>query len=202
MKESEITADLTKESFERYINKFTGELGEPEIHRRVSFMVLQRGKPLDNRIKITNGKARIVQKLRTPANSSGHRVNEEVEIDIPDNLESVKNSINLFTNFYMVYEIETLSLVVQHENYIWANDEFELKIAKQFGKQDLYLYEIETFSNKTPEEIQEKLEIKADFDSFSPERQALRRGDVDIPFSELSDSQLDEMILKYLSYKS
>lgn len=90
MKESEITADLTKESFERYIKRFTNELGNPEIHKRVSFMVLQRGKPLDNRIKITNGKARIVQKLRTPANNLGHRVNEEIEIDIPDDLVSVK----------------------------------------------------------------------------------------------------------------
>lgn len=200
MKESEITADLTQQSFESYIQKFTNELGKPEIHRRVSFIVLQQGKPLDNRIKITDGKARIVQKLRTPANKLGHRVNEEVEIDIPDNLESVKNSINLFINFYQVYDIETLSLVVQHENYIWANPEFELKIAKQFGKQDLYLYEIETFSDKSPEEIQNKLGIKADFNSFSPEREALRRGEVDIPFGELSEKELDDIILKYLRY--
>lgn len=200
MKESEITADLTHKSFERYIQKFTNEFGKPEIQKRVSFMVLQRGKPLDNRIKITNGKARIVQKLRTSANNLGHRVNEEVEIDIPDNLETVKNSINLFINFYKVYDIETLSLVVQHENYIWVNTDFELKIAKQFGKQDLYLYEIETLSDKSPEEIQDKIKIKADYDSFSSERQALRRGDVDIPFSELSEKELDNIILRYLSY--
>ncbi len=41
----------------------------------------------------------------------------------------------------------------------------------------------------------------ADFDSFSPERQALRRGDVDIPLSELSEKEIDKLILEYLKYK-
>lgn len=201
MKESEITADLTKESFDRYIKKFTKKFGKLEIQKRVSFMVLERGKPLDNRVKITNGKAKIVQKLRTPANSIGHRICEEVEVNIPDDLQSVRNAINLFINFYTIYNMSTLSLIVQHENYIWINDKFELKLVRQFGKQDLFLYEIETFTNRPPEEIQEEIGIKADFDSFSPERRALRRDSVDIPLDELSDNELDDLILKYLSYK-
>jgi len=202
MQESEITADITKESFDKYIKRFTKELGIPEIKHRVSFMILERGKPLDNRIKITNGRAKIVQKLKTPPNSLGKRVNEEIEIDISNNLVSIKDAIKLLQHFYDIYNIQPLKLIVQHENYIWLKKDYELKIAKQFGKQDLYLYEIETLSNITPESIQNKLGIKADFDSFSLERQALRRNDIDIPFDELKENELDEIILKYLNYKN
>jgi hypothetical protein len=201
MQESEITADISDTSFHKYIDKFTKSLGEPEIKRRISFMILQRGSPLDNRIKITNGKARIVQKLKNEPNSSGKRVNEEVEIDIPDDLESVKLSIRMLQSFYRTYNIETLELIVQHENYIWEDQEFELKISRQFGNSELFVYEIETHGDKTPEYIQDELGIKPDYDTFSKERQALRRDIVDIRLKTLSNKELDALITKYLGYK-
>lgn len=99
MTESEITADISKETFDSYLSKFTNQLGNPVLKRRISFMVLERGKPLDSRVKITNGQARIVQKLRTPPTELGKRVNEENEFDTPNNLESVRKAIDLFVNF-------------------------------------------------------------------------------------------------------
>lgn len=201
MTESEITADISKETFNLYLSRFTNQLGEPVLKRRISFMVLERGKALDNRVKITNGQARVVQKLRTPPTELGKRVNEENEFDIPNNLESVKNAIDLFVNFYEIYNIEALKLVVQHENYLWINSDYELKISRQFGKQDLYVYEIESISDKkTPEEIQEDLQMNVDYDSFSPERQLLRRENVDIKFEELSENEFDGLINKYLEF--
>jgi hypothetical protein len=200
MQESEITADLSEINFNKYLQKFTLELGTPEIKRRIAFMILERGKPLDNRIKITNGKARLVQKIRTPATSLGKRINEEIEIDIPDDLESVRNSIRVVENFYKTSGIEALKLVVQHENYIWTSAEFELKITRQFGKSDLYVYEIETLGQRTPEQIQDELGIIADYDAFSDERQALRRESVDLRLDELSEDEIRSLIQEYLKY--
>lgn len=200
MKEAEITADLTEVNFKKYINHFTKTLGKPNLKRRISFMVLERGKPLDNRIKITNGEAMIVQKIKSKGDVPGLRVNDEIEINIPNDLENVKKSIKLLENFYNIFETEALKLIVQHENYLWETSEFELKLSRQFGKGDLYLYEIESFGNKTPEELEKELELKPDFEAFSEERQKLRREGIDIPFNEILDTEIDKLILKYLSF--
>lgn len=201
MKESEITADLTESNFKKYIQHFTKTLGAPSLKRRISFMILERGAPLDNRIKITNGVAMIVQKIKSKSDVPGLRINDEIEIDIPNDLENVKKSIKLLENFYNIFETQALKLIVQHENYLWENDEFELKLSRQFGKNDLYLYEIESFGDKTPEQLEKELNLKPDFDAFSEERQVLRRGQIDIPFDEISEEETDELIRKYLDYK-
>jgi hypothetical protein len=199
MLETEITADLTKENYQKYIDKFTKELGYAKIVHRISFMIMQQGTNLDTRIKITNGKARIVQKIKQKPNNKGMRLNEEIEIDIPDDVDSVLSSIRLINNYYSTFEIKPLKLIIQHESHIWDTDEFELKIARQFGKSDIFVYEIESKTNKDPEEIEKTLGITPDYDAFSDERQTLRREFGDLKYDELSEGQIVELIKKYLS---
>jgi len=201
MNEIEITANITKETFDRYLERFTEELGAPQLKRRITFIILERGKGLDNRIKITNGEAKIVQEVRNPPNKQGQRTSEEIEIDIPNTFKDVKNSIRLLENFYRDSTGDVLKLIVQHENYIWETENYEFKLTRQFGKQDLFLYEIETFCDKSPLEFQHELRVKPDFDSFSEERKELRIKHGDIHFENLSKVEFDALIVKYLQYK-
>jgi hypothetical protein len=126
------------------------------------------------------------------------RVNEEIEIDIPDDVDSVLSSIKLINNYYSTFEIKPLKLIIQHESYIWDTDEFELKIARQFGKSDIFVYEIESKTNKDPEEIEKTLGITSDYDAFSEERQTLRREFGDLKYDELSENEIVELIKQYL----
>jgi len=81
-------------------------------------MVKEQESNIDNRVKITNGKVQLVQKIKGKPDPLGLRSNKEIEIDIQNNVGTVLSAIKLFENFYKIKDVEPLKLIVQHKNYI------------------------------------------------------------------------------------
>jgi hypothetical protein len=202
MIETEITSEINKKSFEKYVNELTSKLGEPKKVKRAAFMITERGKGLDNRVKITNGNVELVQKFKISIDANGKRIKEEVTISLDNNKESILEAIKLCENFYRANEVKPLRLIVQHENFLWIYKDTEIKLAHQFGKNDYFVYEIEALKdNANIEEIEKELNFKPDADLNSEERKLYRIEQVDLNMDEMELNAIVELIDKYLGYK-
>lgn len=201
MIETEISAEITQDSFTKYFDKFSKEFGQPQKVKRIAFMVIERGKKLDNRLKITNGKVELVQKYTISVDESGKRIKEEITIELNKDLDTVNQTIKLMENFYKANDTKPFRCIVQHENYLWLTKGVEIKLSKQFGKNNYYVYEVEAMQdNINVNEVEQELGLNPDADLNSQERRNYRAEQVDLNMDELTQKEVEELIIKYLAF--
>lgn len=201
MIETEITGEINKVIFESKLKDFTLKFGNPKVKKRLGLMVFDRNNPgIDTRIRITNGETEIMQKVTISDDKTGHAQKEELSIPIKSDVDIIYNAFMTYTNLLLnKYSEKLVRLLVQTENYIWKNDDYELKISHQFGKNDYYTFEIEAVKeNVDIKEIQKELKLEPTKNFASDERKKFRRTQVDLSASELTEADIKNIISKYI----
>jgi len=199
--ENEFIGEINKEIFQKKLQEFTAKFGEPEVKKRLGLMVFDRNNPhIDTRIRITNGKAEIMQKVLQDEDGQGHSQKDEISLDIPNNTESVYRAFVSYTNLLKPkYGKQLIRLIVQTENYLWQTEDYELKLSYQFGKSDYYTFEIEALnSNCDIKAVQIKLGLVPTENHASPKRKLFRVTSVDLNAEELTESEIKKIIDSYL----
>lgn len=196
MREKESWGLLTKSEFFEFLSKFKKKFGKSKKYKRlgISFWDPSTNKHLDTRIRITNGKPQIMQKIGKWENRSELDF-KEILIDLDKNPEQVFRAYLILSN---IIGKRKNCRFIQHENYIFNTTDFEIKLGKQFGKSVKYIFEIEAKNNKV--NLESKLKelnlsrhvLKTDvefWDSWNKE--------VNLTGEELNEKQILKLIESY-----
>lgn len=196
-KETESWGQLTKNQFDKFLESFTKQFGKPKRKLRlaISFWDPKLNKNLDTRVRITNGKAELIQKYGKWMNRKKRSLHELI-LPLPRNPQRV----------YIAYKILSNNIqksfpdkFLQFENYIYNQPNFELKLTHQFGKSSKYSFEVELKNKReTMKSILNRLGLTklvtlTDVAFWNKwDRQ------VNFTTKDLTDNQIKALIKKYL----
>src|SRR5690606_23506938 len=96
MVETEVLSLLSKKEFDKKIKEFTKKFGEPIYQKRAAISLSDYETQIDTRIKITNGKAHIVQK--TGGEFSHYLKRQEINIDLNLDVDELISLIRMIQN--------------------------------------------------------------------------------------------------------
>lgn len=192
--EKELLTILSKSEFKKVLARCEKEFGKPKIVKRLALQSTDyRWSDVDTRIRITNGKTEIMQKVGDWKNTN----RTEISVSIPSDLETIFDLYKVFRN--CMRDDSVLTPIMQYENRLFITKEFEIKLTYQFGKKDAYNCEVEVFDNKLePEDIAKKYEIPIHLAGQTQDFWKTWNETVNLSATELSDSELKEIIKKYI----
>src|SRR3972149_10602450 len=143
--EEESWGVLTKQKFEHFLILFTKQFGKPIHSKRLSFSFWDHKRnEIDTRIRITDGKAEIMQKIGGIGDKR-LRVRTEQRLKLLSDPEEVFNAYQILR---VLIPGKDACYIYQHDNYIFKQPNFELKITHQIGKTDKYNFEVEADTKK------------------------------------------------------
>jgi hypothetical protein len=193
--EKEILTILTKEEYEKILADLEKRFGKAEIIKRLSLQATDyRCADVDTRIRITNGKAEIIQKVgdwkRSPTRA-------EIIIPLSSDPEIIFDMYKIFRNAMKDTRVQTP--IMQYENRIFREKKFEIKLTYQFGKSDAYNCEIEVFDLKLePAGIAQNYNIPIHLPTQTQGFWKRWNERINLSANELSDEELLKIIRKYL----
>lgn len=192
--EKELLTILSKEEYEEVLVKLQEEFGEPETVKRLSLQATDyRSADVDTRIRITNGKAEIIQKLGDWKKGNRH----EVSVPLPRDSKTIFDLYKIFLN--AMKDADVQSPIMQLENKLFKVRDFEIKLTHQFGKKDAYNCEVEVFDLALePEDLAKKYRIPIHPPTQTVDFWKNWNETVNLSAEDLSDSELLEIIQKYL----
>lgn len=145
MMEEEVWGVLTKDEFGKFLGEFTRRFGKPVYSKRLTFSFWDhRRNNIDTRIRVTNGKAEIMQKVGKWEGSQ-IRSRSEQSVKLDSDLEVVFGAYKVLR---VLIPGEDQCYIYQTEDYIFRKNNFEIKITHQTGKTDKYLFEVEAIAKK------------------------------------------------------
>lgn len=150
---------------------------------------------LDLRLRITNGEAVLIQKVGTWTNLQ----REEVEVKV-NSFDDFYKLLRIFKNIYETIP-NSFATIIQHENYLFEDGDTEIKLTKQFGKNDYYVFEVEAKNSKVNLDRKCKELQLVVTDNFESEEDRKRRNEsVNLSFNELAEDKIAKLIQEYLNY--
>lgn len=191
--EKELLTILSKKEYEEVFARLRKEFGEPEIVKRLSLQSTDyRWADVDTRIRITNGKAEIIQKVGDWKKQN----RQEITIPLPSDEKVIFDMYKIFMN--AMRDEKVLTPIMQYENKLFKTKDFEIKLTYQFGKKDAYNCEIEVFDHALePNDLAEKYNIPVHLPAQTQDFWKNWNETVNLSASELSDEELLEIITKY-----
>ncbi len=136
--ETEIWGVLTFDQFKAKIAELTKQLGKPQLSKRLSLQADHfKRHDLDTRIRITNGKIELVQKIGQWEAVSRQEIHTPLKLSAPEVLNLYKILIN-----QLPLDNRQTNLI-QYQNFIFITPDIEIKLGQQIGKQTVYHYELE-----------------------------------------------------------
>ena len=137
---------LTKAQFDRFLDRFTKQFGQPTCSKRLSFSFWDHNRnQIDTRIKVTDGRAEIMQKVGVWEKTTKWARTEQ-RVSLPSDT----------TEIFNVYQILRVLIpgnddchILQLENFLFKQPGFEIKLTHQYGKTDKYNFEVEADSSET-----------------------------------------------------
>ena len=196
--EKELLTILSKEEYIEVGNFLRSKLGKPEIQKRLSLQSDNYDQvDIDTRIRITNGKAELIQKVGDWKNITNGKTRTEISIHLQSDAKIISTLYKIIRNLVQGPSVE--NIVMQYKNFIWERKEFEIKLTHQFGKSDAYNCEIEVFNQSLkPEDLAKQYNIPIHLPTLTPNFWEKWNKKVNLSAGELSDLELLEIINKYL----
>jgi len=196
--EKELLTILTKEEYEQVLTRLKREFGKPKIQKRLSLQSDDYGQTdIDTRIRITNGKAELMQKVGDWKNITKGKPCTEVSIPLPSDSDVVAGLYRIIRNLMKGTKIE--NIVMQFESYLWERGGVEIKLTHQFGKSDAYNCEFEVFDNSNnPKDLMDQYNVPINLPTQTEDFWRKWNQKVNLNANELSDEELLEIIKKYL----
>lgn len=196
--EKEVRGYIDQVEFVALVNRFKTQFENYKFTKRLSITLADYDKlDVETKIRITNGKTEVTQKL-----GDFTAVNRE-EITIHMNNPEASDILNLYKsykNFLKDAENPMLTLI-QHENHIFENDKFEVKLFRQFGNSEFYAFEVESLIDMEDEELEKYCDennLKVDPNYNDYESVQKRNTEVNIDLVPLEDSKFLDIIEQYL----
>jgi hypothetical protein len=147
---------------------------------------------VDTRIRITNGKAEVIQKVGDWKKQN----RQEITIPLPADPKIIFDMYKVFMN--AMRDEKVLTPIMQYENRLFKGKDFEIKLTYQFGKQDAYNCEIEVFDlTLEPEDLANKYHIPIHLPAQTQDFWKKWNETVNLSATELSDEELLGIISKY-----
>lgn len=141
--ETEVLGVLQKNEFEELKSKVEGKLGKPRTVKRLSMQATDYSRrDLDTRIRITNGQAEIMQKI----GDWDAKTRQELGIALPLVPEVIHRHWQVLNNILNSSNVQ--KNIIQMDSYIFKTDEYEIKFTRQYGGEDAYNFEIESFRSE------------------------------------------------------
>lgn len=191
--EKELLTILTEEEFKDVLASLEKEFGKPEIVKRLSLQSTDyRWADVDTRIRITNGKAEIIQKVGDWKKTN----RQEITIPLPSDPKVIFDMYKIFMN--AMRDEKVLTPIMQYENRLFKTKDFEIKLTYQFGKKDAYNCEIEVFDlDLEPNDLALKYNIPIHLPAQTQDFWKKWNETVNLSATELSDEELLSIITKY-----
>jgi len=196
MMEEESWGVLTKRQFDDFLDQFNKRFGKPIHSRRLSFSFWDHSRNgIDTRIRITDGKAEIMQKIGGIGDKK-LRVRSEQRIKLPS------DSQELFSAYQILRVLipgDDACYLYQHDNYIFKQPDFELKITHQIGKTDKYNFEVEVDTKKVDlNKVLKDLGLSEMVTLTSTEFWDKWNEELNLKDNDLDEKQIQDLIEKYL----
>lgn len=140
MTEKESWGVLTKDQFEKFLAEFTRRFGKPTQSKRLSFSFWDHSRnEIDTRIRITDGQPEIMQKLGSWEKQQQWSRSER-KVDLKSDVEEI---FNTYVIFRVLIPGDDSCYIYQHDNYVFKQANFEIKVTHQSGKTNKYNFEVE-----------------------------------------------------------
>ena len=196
--EKELLTILTKDEYETILSRLRKELGKPKIQKRLSLQSEDYTQTdIDTRIRITNGKAELMQKVGDWKNITKGKSRTEISIPLPGDVNMIAGLYGIIRRLMQGTRIE--NIIMQFESFIWEREGIEIKLTHQFGKGDGYNCEVEVFVNlHKPEDIMKEFGIPIHLPTQTKDFWRKWNESVNLNANELSDEDLQEIVKKYL----
>jgi len=196
--EKELLTILTEEEYNRCVSFFTKKFGKPTLKKRLALQSDDYDQEdVDTRIKITDGKAELIQKIGKWQNITTGEARMETTINLPNDAKTIFDLYRVLRNLNKGTNVQ--NIIMQFENLLWKTKDFEIKLGKQFGGDVAYNCEIEVFKqNLGPLEIAGiyNIPINPPPNSLNFWHKWNKR--VNLLADEISDNKLMGIITKYI----
>jgi hypothetical protein len=197
MKETEVRGELTAKNFLELVSQLKNSPEyEYEFNKRITFCYGDySNQNLDMRVRITNGKPVIMQKVGNWQDLT----REEIEVDLVSDSDHVFKTYRIISNIYLTVPT-SFETIIQHENHLFTTSKFELKLTRQFGKSDYYIFELEAKTEDVDLESEcNKLGLNILNEFESEDDRKKRNENVNLNPKDLSEDELKDLISDYLS---
>jgi len=196
--EKELLRILTKDEYGSVLVNLREEFGKPKIQKRLSLQSDDYGQTdIDTRIRITDGKVELMQKIGDWKNITKGKSRTEISIPLQSNADTIAGLYRIIRNLMQGSSIE--NIVMQFKSFIWEKNDYEIKLTHQFGKSDAYNCEVEVFnSSYKPEDLMKKYKIPIHLPTQTSNFWREWNKKVNLNADELTDEKLLEIIGKYL----
>ena len=197
--EKELLSILSKDEYKQVLDRLKKEFGEPKVQNRLSLQSDDYGQTdIDTRIRITNGKAELMQKVGDWKNITKGKSRTEISIPLPSDADVVAGLYRIIRNLMKGPKIE--NIVMQFESFIWESEGIEIKLTHQFGKSDAYNCEFEVFGDSyKPEDLMKKYNVPVNLPTQTEDFWRKWNEKVNLNTNELSEEKLLEIIRRYLN---
>jgi len=195
MIEHEVRGYITEDEFNKKLIEFENKYGHPKREKRIAIRVgALYDYNINLRIRITNGKAEIVEKIR--GRNSEKR--EELIVEISNDLENIYNTFLILRNL-ILDSIKKSSTIMQFDNYLFNSDEIEIKLAHQTGNLHKYVFEIESKKEGVNlEKVCSEMNLIPNMKEMRNEDWAKWEKELNIDVDSLTVKELKELIKSYL----
>jgi len=196
--EKELLTILSEAEYKKLNKLLRSRLGQPKKQNRLSLQSDNYSQvSIDTRIRITNGKAELMQKVGNWKKITKGQTRTEISAPLPDNAETVLAFYQIIRNLVQGQSVE--NIMMQYESYLWGNEKFEIKLTHQFGKSDAYNCEVEVFDySLKPQNLAKEYNIPIHLPMKKKDFWRKWNKKVNLSIDSLSDQKLLNIIKKYL----
>jgi hypothetical protein len=200
IKEIEVRGFISKEQFELKLNEFSSKFGDYKKKRRLSiaFGDLD-NKTHETKIRITDGKLEVTHKLGDFDSVERIELTTNMTSDAKSLLALSKTFESLSENFSNPFRS-----IILHDNYIFHDEDGnEIKLYRQYGKDEYFAFEVETQSSDLNlDEYCANLGLVIDYNYNAPKSINWILNDINYKLSDLSDQELIDLFNEYLNLVS
>ncbi len=188
---------LTKLKFGHLLDQFTKRFGKPIHSKRLSVSFWDHTRnDIDTRIRITDGKAEIMQKTGK-LEGTHERIRSEQHV-------TLQSDVNGIFNTYQVLRVlipgENTCYLYQYDNFIFKQPDFELKLTHQSGKTDKYNFEVEANTEKVDlNQVLKDLGLSKLVTITSVKFWDKWNDELNLKDTDLTDKQIQNLIKEYLT---
>jgi len=172
-------------------------LGNPNESKRVSLAIADYDNlTLETKIRITNGKAEVVQKVGEFTATD----REEITIKLENlNSEALVDLFRTYKNF-LNDKVSPMLTLIQHENYVFKNDRVEVKLFRQFGNDEFFAFEVEALVEMDDSELDKfcadnGLRVDPDYNNYDSIQN--RNSKVNIDLGSIDSKELKSIFDRY-----
>lgn len=196
--EREILTILSREEYDNVLVNLIGEFGEPEKQKRLTLQSDDYDQEdIDTRIRITNGRAELMQKVGDWKNITKGKPRSETAIALARDAETIFTLYKILRN--IIGGKNAQHIVMQYESFLWKGEGFEIKLTRQFGKGEAYNCEVEVFDlNLEPKDLAKKYGIPIHLPIQTQEFWKEWNERVNLNAKGMTDEELLKLISGYL----